>query len=186
LPVRLNLIERLLALAVSTLACHSPANADAADMNTLAIEQSKGVALTKYTPDTIKSAFSMHELETKTPWTKDGKAVRFRGPSLLEILAKNHLDAVESIQAYAYNDFVTEIETSLIREFSPIVAMERQCTDEDRKTARCARDQDYVALSANDGGPYYLVWPMDQMPKSYVPTRNSIWVWFVATLRPAP
>ena len=186
MPVRYYLINAFCALVVASLACQSLANADAADMTILSIEQSKGTVLEKYTPDAIKTAFTMHVLETRTPWTKDGKAVRFRGPFLLEILAKNHLDSVKSIQAYAYNDFVTEIETSEIRQFSPILAMERQCTDEDRKTAKCAVGQDYVPLGVNDGGPYYLVWPMDQLPQSYVPTRNSIWVWFVATIRPAP
>jgi hypothetical protein len=186
LPVKSDLTNKLCALVVASLACQSLANADTADMTILLIEQSKGTVLEKYTPDTIKTAFTMHVLETRTPWTKDGKAVRFRGPFLLDILAKNHLDSVKSIQAYAYNDFVTEIEISEIRQFSPILAMERQCTDEDRKIAKCSVGQDYVPLGVNDGGPYYLVWPMDQLPKSYVPTRNSIWVWFVATIRPAP
>lgn len=186
MPVSSGLINKLCALVLAPLAYQGLANADAADMNVLSIEQSKGTILEKYTPNTIKTAFTMHVLETRTPWTKDGKAVRYRGPFLLEILAKNHLDSVKFIQAYAYNDFVTEIETSVIREFSPIVAIERQCTDEDRKTAKCSVGQDYVPLGVNDGGPYYLVWPMDQLPSSYVPTRNSIWVWFVATIRPSP
>ena len=186
MPVRYYLINAFCALVVASLTCQSLANANAADMTILSIERSKGMVLEKYSPDAIKTAFTMHVLDTRTPWTKDGKAVRFRGPFLLEVLAKNHLDSVKSIQAYAYNDFVTEIEMSEIRQFSPILAMERQCTDEDRKTAKCAVGQAYAPLSVKDGGPYYLVWPMDQLPQSYVPTRNSIWVWFVATIRPAP
>lgn len=66
-----------------------------------------------------------------------------------------------------------------------MVAIEQQCAEEDRASGLCKDGQLYRPLSIDDGGPFYLVWPLDDLPSSYILSRKSIWVWFVVNVRPS-
>lgn len=160
-------------------------SAHAIDTQTLYVEKDRGVVSGQYSMGEIRTAFPIHDITTITPWSKDGKPTHFRGPLLADILAKNQLSDVKSIEVYAYNDFISEVETEEIAKFSPILAIEQECTDSDRHTRVCELTQQFRPLTVKDGGPFYVIWPMDKLPSAYIPTRNSIWVWFVKTLRPA-
>lgn len=170
-------------LACNTL-LSTAAFAQAIDTNTLYVERERGIVSAQYSTADLRATFPIHDITTITPWTKDGTPTHFRGPLLGDILSKNQLNSVKSIEVYAYNDFMSEVENDEIAKFSPILAIEQECTDFDRQTKICGAAQQYRALTVKDGGPYYIIWPMDKLPSAYIPTRNSIWVWFVKTLRP--
>lgn len=155
------------------------------DPNILTIETRHGVSIAAYTREKLKQDFTMHQRETATPWS-DGKAIRYRGPYLEDVLAKWGLDEGQRVEVFAFDDFVTQISMQKIENYNPILAIERACTPEDRATEMCTEGQGFVPLSMEDAGPYFIVWPIDELPEFYVPARNSIWVWFVVALRPAP
>jgi hypothetical protein len=182
-------MRRALGLALAAFALAPPGGASAApagyeDPHILRIESSPGKAIASYTPEQIKADFPMRVIETGTPWSEGGEKVRYRGPDLKEVLAKSGLGDTASIEAFAYDDFATTLHMDEISEYRPILAVERGCTDGDRKTGRCAEGQEYRALDLADSGPYSIIWPLDQLPKAYTAGRNAIWVWFVVALRP--
>lgn len=154
------------------------------DANVLAIEKAPSVAIANYTPQLVKRSFTMHELETATPWT-DGELIRFRGPRLKDILTKYDLEGELRIEVFAFDEFVTQIKMQEIEDYNPILAIERACTPKDRTNGHCTKEQDFMPLPMKDAGPFFIVWPIEKLPDSYVPARNSIWVWFVVALRPA-
>ena len=45
-----------------------------------------------------------------------------------------------------------------------MVAIEQQCVEEDRTSGLCKDGQLYRPLSIDDGGPFYLVWPLQELP----------------------
>lgn len=156
------------------------------DTQVLRIESAPGQAVATYGPEQLKHDFPLRVIEIRTPWTGEGEKIRYRGPDLKDVLARNGLNSAPSIEVFAYNDFITTIRMDEIDEYEPILAMERACSAEDRRTGRCRDGEEYTALRLEDAGPYYIVWPFEQLPGSYVFGRNSIWVWFVVALRPAP
>jgi hypothetical protein len=179
---------RLAVAAAVMLAAHSAQAAPAGhdDPQVLSIENASGQTTAKYGLDQLRRDFPLRVMDTRTPWTAGGEVIRFRGPDLAEVLARNGLADEGSIEASAYDDFVTTIRMDEIAEYKPILALERACTDADRKTGRCKEGEEFRPLTMEDSGPYSIIWPYDQLPSSYVPGRNSIWVWFVVVLRPAP
>lgn len=87
---------------------------------------------------------------------------------------------------FAFDEFLTQVRMQEIDDYEPILAIERACTDEDLRQGRCTEGQDFLPLPMREAGPFFIVWPIEALPESYVPARNSIWVWFVVALRPAP
>ncbi|MGK9165291.1 hypothetical protein KXR53_03290 [Inquilinus limosus] len=154
------------------------------DPHILRIESSPGQAIATYTPEQIKADFPQRVIETGTPWSEAGERIRYRGPDLKEVLARSGLGDAASIEVFAYDDFITTLRMDEITDYQPILAIERACSPADHKSGRCKDGQDFRPLELADSGPYSIIWPLDQLPKSYAAGRNAIWVWFVVALRP--
>lgn len=156
------------------------------DPNLLSVEKAPGDILATYSIDQLKTEFPNQTYATRTPWTGEGETTTFRGPLFKSILAKHGFDAKSAVQVIAYDNFVSEIRLDEINNYSPILAVERQCTGKDRRGGQCQGGQDFRPITLRESGPIFIVWPYDQLPNDYVPARNSIWVWFVVALRPVP
>lgn len=151
----------------------------------LIIEAGKRGEAGQYHVERLRSDFENVEIKTRTPWTKDGEVVTFRGPKIADVLRRHELDSGKSVQFIAYDNFTSEITIEEIRTYDPIFALDRACQDADRQSGRCAPSQDFTPLAPEEQGPIFLVWPYEKLPAAYVPARNSIWVWFVVAVRPA-
>ncbi|WP_114433092.1 hypothetical protein [Phyllobacterium bourgognense] len=160
------------------------AKAQAPDPETLTIGRGTGTTELVYTIDQLRDEFTLHERVTATPWSGQ-KVISFRGPMLKDILAKNNISGANEFEVQAYNDFLARVTAVEIDAYAPILALEQQCVDADRVSGLCSADQTYRPLSVEDGGPLYLIWPLKDLPPSYVIGRKSIWVWFVVAIRPA-
>jgi hypothetical protein len=154
------------------------------DPKRLSVEAAPGQVLATYTVDQLKKEFPLQSLTTQTPWTKDGETIRFRGPFVKDVLARHGLAGQGSVQFIAYDNFVSEIRMEEIDAYTPILAIERECSVDDRSKGICAAGQEFRPLSTKESGPIFIVWPLDKLPAAYVPARNSIWVWFVVAVRP--
>jgi hypothetical protein len=176
--------EKLACAAAILAASGTALMAAYADPAVLAIEGQSQAAAELYPVDRLRSDFENLEIETRTPWTRNGEQIKYRGPRILDVLHKHGLDAKASVQFVAYDNFMSEIMISEVRTYNPIFAIDRACQDSDRKTGRCAVGQEFTPLSPEEQGPIFLVWPYDRLPATYIPARNSIWVWFVVAVRP--
>jgi hypothetical protein len=163
----------------------APAYSAGHDPTVISIEKEAGESLATYTFEQLKQDFPQHEIDTATPWSKADEKFKYRGPLLKDVVAKNQIDTRKNVEVTAFDNYITKITNEEIAAYAPIVALEKACTDADRSSGACTAHQDFKPLSLDDGGPYYIVWPLDQLPKSYIPARNSIWVWFAIKLRPA-
>jgi hypothetical protein len=162
----------------------SGALASYSDPTILTIESAPNTPPAAYTIEELRSDFPNQEILTRTPWTKEGEQIRYKGPAIMDVLQKHRLNADESVHFVGYDDFISEVLIEEIRTYDPIFAIERECQEEDRESGRCATDQEFTTLTAEEQGPIFLVWPYDDLPTAYVPARNSIWVWFVVAVRP--
>ncbi|MGH6858723.1 MAG: hypothetical protein ACRECY_00620 [Phyllobacterium sp.] len=181
MPLPKLLPAALCLVALSTVPVFS-AGHDPAEIH---IEREGGDPPVSYTLEQIRQDFPQHLIETATPWSKDGESFQYRGPRLKDIVARNRIDNRSDIEVTAFDNYITKITNEEIDTYSPILAVERACTQADRSTGACSADQEFKPLSLDDGGPYYIIWPLERLPKSYLPARNSIWVWFVVKLRAA-
>jgi hypothetical protein len=154
------------------------------DPSVLTIEGEHQSVSSRYPVRQLRTEFENIEIETRTPWTKEGQPIRFRGPRIADVLRKHGLDSSKSVQFIAYDNFTSEILLEEINTYEPIFAIDRACQNADRSSGRCTADQTFTALSPDEQGPIFLVWPYDRLPATYVPARNSIWVWFVVAVRP--
>jgi hypothetical protein len=154
------------------------------DPKRLSVEEAPGKVLATYTVNQLKTEFPLQSVTTQTPWTKDGETIHFRGPLVKDVLARNGLTGQSAVQFIAYDNFVSEIRMEEINDYTPILAIERECSADDRSKGVCAADQQYRPLTTKDSGPIFIVWPLEKLPTAYVPARNSIWVWFVVAVRP--
>lgn len=154
------------------------------DPTILTIQDASGVAVQQYPLDRLRRDFQNVEIETRTPWTTQSEATRYRGPRIVDVLSKYSLDAGQSVQFIAYDNFVSEILIDEIRDYEPIFAIDRACRQHDHESGRCTAGQTFTPLVPEEQGPIFLIWPLDRLPAAYVPARNSIWVWFVVAVRP--
>lgn len=153
------------------------------DPNELRVQDSSGKTIVVFTVKQLRSDFEQQTYDTRTPWTDEGETAVFRGPLLASVLQRAGLDDVASLKVIAYDDFVSEIHMDEIRSYKPILAVERQCSDKDGSRSICSPGKDFRPISVVEKGPIFIVWPFDQLPASYVPARNSIWVFFPVILR---
>lgn len=154
------------------------------DPAVIQMQDASGGALATFNQEQLRKEFPMHDLVTETPWT-NGVKIHFRGPSVKEMVTKYKIADKPNLEVAAFDNYIIKITMEEVVEFAPIVALERACTDADKESGACAKDQDFRPLSLDDGGPFYIVWPLSKLPKPYIPARNSIWVWFATSIRPA-
>jgi hypothetical protein len=166
------------------IACAHAAVAAYTEPNVLTIEGVTQGEAEQYHVDRLRSEFENITIETRTPWTKDGEVVTYRGPKIADVLRQHELDRAKSVQFIAYDNFTSEITIEEIQTYGPIFAVDRACVETDRQSGRCTPDQTFTPLAPEEQGPIFLVWPYEDLPDSYVPARNSIWVWFVVSVRP--
>lgn len=178
--MRCKAIATLFGLALMS---SNPALAAFPDPNILTIEDEAHKGPDKYPVDALRSRYQNVEIETRTPWSKEGEIVIFRGPRIADVLREHGLDAGRSVQFIAYDNFTSEITLEEIEKYNPILAIDRACQEVDRTSGRCMPGQDFTPLAPEEQGPIFLVWPYEDLPAAYVPARNSIWVWFVVSIR---
>lgn len=154
------------------------------DPEKLVIETDAGNQLISYGIDMMKKQFPVRERATRTPWTKTGEVVRFRGVFLKDLLAKHDLDEHAAVEVRADDGFMARVPMADIDSYAPMIAYEKECTDADRQTGKCNADDTYRPLDIDESGPFFVVWPYDDLPASYIPSRNNLWVWWVIAVRP--
>lgn len=154
------------------------------DPTVLTIKGASRSPLEQYPVERLRSDFENVEIETRTPWTTQSEATRYRGPRIADILQRHGLDGGTSVQFIAYDNFVSEILIEEIAAYEPIFAIDRACQDDDHESGRCNGLQTFTPLTPEEQGPIFLVWPLERLPVAYVPARNSLWVWFVVAVRP--
>lgn len=163
-------LSRFLPIASCAVAFNfAPALSAGHDPAVIRIEKSPSDSLATYTIEQLKRDFPQHQIDTATPWSKAGETIKFRGPFLKDLIAKHRIDGRNSVEVTAFDNFITKITNGEITAYSPVVAVERACTEADRPSGACTAGQEFKPLSLEDGGPYYIVWPLLQLPKSYGP-----------------
>ncbi|MCX8571093.1 hypothetical protein [Aminobacter sp. MET-1] len=180
---------KILAIALFglLLTATAPAHSAYDDPGTFAVEEAAGKPIKVFTTDQLRTVFENVTIDTKTPWsTTDDEKIQWRGPLLLDVLQSGGLDKNSSVQIMAYDDFLSEIKLDEIRSYNPIIAIERTCTATDITNGLCKEGQDFRPIDLSERGPHFIVWPLDELPSSYVPARNSIWVFFPIAARPTP
>jgi hypothetical protein len=178
-----HLALRVAALLITGLLFAGSAAAQAPDPDSLTI-RGMGKAQTVYSINQLRNEFTLRERVTATPWSGK-KTISFRGPLLKDILSRNNVSGAREFEVQAYNDFMARVTAAEIDTYSPILALEQKCVDEDRSNGLCSAGQSYRPLSVDDGGPLYLIWPLQDLPEAYVLGRKSIWVWFVVAVQSA-
>ncbi|MER8953337.1 hypothetical protein NKH98_11465 [Mesorhizobium sp. M0833] len=160
------------------------ATSEVDDPEKLVIETDAGNQLVSFSIDAIKKEFPVRERATRTPWTTSGEIVRFRGVYLKDLLAKHHLDEHRAVEVRADDGFMARVPKEDIDSYAPMIAYEKECTDADRQNGKCDADDTYRQLDIDESGPFFVVWPYDKLPASYIPARNNLWVWWVIAVRP--
>lgn len=153
------------------------------DPNELQVQDTSGKTIAVFSVKQLRSDFEQQTYDTRTPWTDEGETVVFRGPLLASVLRRAGLADVAGLKVIAYDDFVSEIHSDEIHSYKPILAIERKCSEKDKIGSICASGQAFRPISIVEKGPIFIVWPFDQLPASYAPARNSIWVFFPIILR---
>ncbi|MBN9244887.1 MAG: hypothetical protein J0I98_19050 [Mesorhizobium sp.] len=178
--------HKLFALAITAvlaIAGATAVNAAFDNPNKITVQDASGKEIETFSIEQLKAEFSQQTYNTRTPWTQKDKKIVYRGPLLTDVLAKSGLAETPAIKVVAYDNFVSEIRMDEIRSYKPILAVERQCTQDDRVHGRCEADQEFRPISMVEKGPIFIVWPYDRLPDTYVPARNAIWVFFPVVLR---
>ncbi|MCV3211324.1 hypothetical protein OHD62_31870 [Mesorhizobium sp. YC-39] len=155
------------------------------DPNELSVQDASGKNIAVFSVKQLQAEFPQQTYDTRTPWTSDGEKIEYRGPLLINVLAKAGITAAQEVKVVAYDNFVSDIRMDEIRSYNPILAVERRCNAKDKAGSLCPPGQDFRPISMVEKGPIFIVWPFDQLPASYVPGRNSIWVFFPVILRAA-
>lgn len=153
------------------------------DPNEVSVQDSSGKTVAVFSVKQLRAEFPQQTYDTRTPWTSDNEKIEYRGPLLANVLAKAGITAVQEVKVVAYDNFVADIHMDEIRSYNPILAIERRCNESDKAGSHCPPGQDFRPISMVEKGPIFIVWPLDRLPASYVPARNSIWVFFPVILR---
>jgi hypothetical protein len=153
------------------------------DPNQVSVQDPSGRTVAVFSVKQLQAEFPQQTYDTRTPWTSDNEKIEYRGPLLANVLAKAGITVAQQVKVVAFDNFVSDIRMDEIRSYNPILAVERRCTDTDKAGSLCPAGQDFRPISMVEKGPIFIVWPLDQLPASYVPARNSIWVFFPVILR---
>lgn len=156
---------------------------ETSDPDTLSIETGGGSPIT-YDIEAIKKEFPVSERVTRTPWTKEGEVIQYRGVYLKDLLQRNNINTYSIVEVHADDGFLARVPKADIDNYSPMIAYEKSCTDADRKKGKCDAGDTFRQLDIDESGPFTVVWPYDDLPTSYIPSRNNLWVWWVISLRP--
>lgn len=180
---RILLLQILIIVLAVTRPISSAAQHLTGGPDELKLEDTSGRTIAVLTVEQLQSAFEQQTYDTRTPWTDEHETIVFRGPLLETVLERAGLAAAPSIKIVAYDDFISEIPRDEILSYKPILAVQRKCSPADRVALRCAPGQDFRPIDLLEKGPIFIVWPFDQLPLSYVPARNAIWVFFPTVVR---
>ncbi|WP_143748462.1 hypothetical protein [Mesorhizobium carmichaelinearum] len=153
------------------------------DPNQVSVQDASGKTIAVFSVKQLQAEFPQQTYDTRTPWTSDNEKIEYRGPLLANVLAKAGITAAQEVKVVAFDNFVSDIRMDEIRSYNPILAVERRCNENESANPHCAPGQDFRPISMVEKGPIFIVWPFDQLPASYVPARNSIWVFFPVILR---
>lgn len=153
------------------------------DPNEVVVQDAGGKTVAVFSVKQLRAEFPQQTYNTRTPWTRDNEKIEYRGPLLANVLARAGITAAHEVKVVAYDNFVSDISTDEIRSYDPILAVERRCNENDNAGSHCPPGQDFRPISMVEKGPIFIVWPFDRLPASYVPARNSIWVFFPVVLR---
>ncbi|RCS21371.1 hypothetical protein DUT91_24615 [Phyllobacterium salinisoli] len=182
--IRYSVLGLGLGLALALILASWPTQA-AYNPNLLTVENTTSGVSHTFTIEQLKTDFPQQTYDTHTPWMKEGQKTLFRGPRLIDVLARAGILDSRAIKVIAYDDFISEIRMDEIRTYDPILAVECKCTDGDRMDGLCKAGQELRPIGMLEKGPIFMVWPANRLPSAYTPTRNSIWVFFPVLIRPA-
>lgn len=171
--------ESFIFAALVATALYAPAMA-ADEAATLSIEDGDGHMVATFSQRQLRAAFPQHVLDTATPWS-NGEIKHFKGPYLSDVLKKYNL-AAGDIEVAATDNYVTTLRSTDITTYNPEIAIDMACETGEGAAAGCV--DGYKPLDLQNSGPFYIVWPLKDFPQYYKETKNSMWVWFVAHLRP--
>lgn len=173
----------VLCAAITILAASASKGADD-DAQSIVVYGADKQVLRTFTYEQLRTAFPQREMETITPWSKGGAALRYRGPSMTDVLAQSGLPSLSTIKFGAYDGFKAYVKTEEIDTYKPILALEIACSPKVTAQNACSDPGDFRPLTLEEHGPFLLMWPLNEMPSYYSPQRNSIWVWFVTSIQP--
>lgn len=108
-------------------------------------------------------AFVSETIITDTPW-QDGKAV-FEGVPMAKLMENVGAEGTTAF-VLALNDYGTEIPLSDFERFNPILAYKK----------------DGAYMDVSDKGPYFIVYPYDDMPELHNELYYSRSVWQVQSI----
>ncbi|MDR9827681.1 hypothetical protein RCJ22_18935 [Vibrio sp. FNV 38] len=100
-----------------------------------------------------------HELTTVLPWI-EGDAI-FSGVYVQDLVNSADLDMPEQVTFVALNDYKVTIPSSDFETFKPIFAIYR----------------DGKEMSVKDKGPYWIVYPLSDMPELNEPDTHAKMIW---------
>lgn len=103
-------------------------------------------------------AFPQHDYETKTPWT--GRHT-FSGPLLKDVMFKSGLVSPRGITARALNNYIVDIDLTLIEKYPVILATR----------------MDGKAMRIRNKGPIWILFPLDQSPELDIMEVHGQMVW---------
>lgn len=174
-------LGRLIACAL--LLCLSWA-VNAQDDTELTILDKAGQIIKVYSLQDLRQRFTAVELRTITPWSPDENQTLFRGVPLWSLLVENGLSEETAIQLSALDGFATTLQTTDIKQYQPVLALERQCTDAEVLAKNCGSVEEFRQLTIEDHGPLFTVWPLEALIDDGKADRHNIWVWFVNGIQP--
>jgi hypothetical protein len=105
------------------------------------------------------SRLPQYEIVTGTPW--DDGVHSYRGPRLLDLLNRLGIKQGRQVTLHALNEYSATLPFSDLRDFSVILA----------------HSQDGQPLSVRQRGPFFLMYPFDELPrlKSKLYYARSVW-----------
>ena len=98
----LGAVSGLLVFASAAIAAYS-------DPSILTIEGDQRTVSDRYPIERLRSDFDNVEIETRTPWTKKGETIKFRGPRIADVLLRQGMGSAKSVQFIGYDNFTSEI-----------------------------------------------------------------------------
>ena len=172
-----NYLGPIIGALVATGAVANPA----ASQPALSISDSSNQIVGELTKEQLSTKFKNKTITTQTPWS-NGDLLTYRGPKVIDVLKDVGLENAAAIEGYAANGFSAKLNMADVKNYSPILATEIECTADLIAKDKCTQGE-FVALSVKEYGPIFVVWPFDQLPDAVDPRDHSKWIWFVTGIR---